>query len=149
MVRLARRFRFPKSVVDPRVRPAVSPEEEALSGLEQLAAGRTNLEARAFYIQLVQILKQYLERRLEAPVLEMTSTETLAFVKAHGWTSPHAVALRDLVSSADLVKFGGSSDASNADRQIQLVRDVLARIDRLRQADLEQQARESDRRKIA
>ncbi len=149
MLRLARRLRFPKRVVDPRVCPAVSPEEEALSGLELLAAGRATLEPKPFYIQLVQILKQYLERRLEAPVLEMTSTETLAFVKAHGWTSPHAVALRDLVTSADRVKFGGSSDASNADRQIQLVRDVLARIDRLRQAELEQQARESDRRKIA
>jgi hypothetical protein len=79
----------------------------------------------------------------------MTSTETLGFVKNHAWTAPHAVALRDLVASADLVKFGGSSDATNADRQIQFVRDMVGRVDRLRRADLELRSREPDRRKTA
>lgn len=149
LVVLARRLRFPRKLADPRIIPAVSPEEEALRGLDKLAASLAAVEPKAFYIQITQILKQYLERRLEAPVLEMTSTETLAFVKAHAWAAPHAVALRDLVTSADLVKFGGSSDASNADRQIQLVRDLVGRIDRLRRAELETQAREPDRRQTA
>jgi hypothetical protein len=146
---LVRRLKFPKKPPDATVIPAVSPEEEALSGLAELAKGQTTLEPKAFYIQLVQILKQYLERRLQAPILEMTSTETLALVKTHAWTSPHAVALRDLVSSADLVKFGGSSDASNGERQIQFVRDLVGRIDRLRRAQLAQQAQDVARRKTA
>jgi hypothetical protein len=149
LVLLIRRVRFPKKPADPVITPAISPEEEALTGLERLAAARAALEAKAFYIQLTQILKQYLERRLEAPVLEMTSTETMAFVKAHAWTSAHAVALRDLVTAADLVKFGGSSDASNADRQIQLVRDLVGRIDRLRRTELGIESRSLDRRKTA
>ncbi|MBX7184436.1 MAG: hypothetical protein K1Y01_04750 [Vicinamibacteria bacterium] len=150
LVGIIRRLRFPKKPVDIAATPAISPEEEALTGLDRLAAAaRVTLDPKAFYIQLVQILKQFLERRLEAPVLEMTSTETLSFVKSHAWTAPHAVALRDLVTSADLVKFGGSSDASNADRQIQLVREIVGRVDRLRRADLEMQAREQDRRKTA
>ncbi|MEO8499519.1 MAG: hypothetical protein ABI565_01290, partial [Vicinamibacteria bacterium] len=149
LVLLIRRIRFPKKLVDPIVTPSVSPEEEALNGLDRLAAGRGALGPKILYIQLTQILKQYLERRLEAPVMEMTSTETLSFVKAHAWTTPHAVALRDLVTAADLVKFGGSSDASNAERQIQLVRDLVGRIDRLRRAELEIQARSQDRRKTA
>lgn len=149
LIALIRRIRFPKKAVDPTVTPAISPEEEALNALDRLAAARATIDPRAFYIQLVPILKQYLERRLDAPVLEMTSTETLAFVKAHSWTAPHAVALRDLVTSADLVKFGGSSDASNAERQIQLVREIVARIDRLRRAEEDMRAREQDRRKTA
>jgi hypothetical protein len=149
LVLLIRRIKFPKKPVDPTMTPAISPEEEALTGLDKLATARLVKEPRAFYIELVQILKQYLERRLEAPVLEMTSTETLAFVKTHSWTTPHAVALRDLVTSADLVKFGGSSDATNADRQIQLVRDMVGRIDRLRRTEMEIQARQIDRRKTA
>lgn len=149
IVWLIRRLRFPKKLADPVVTPAVLPEEEALNGLDRLAARRAALEPRAFYIELTQILKQYLERRLQAPVMEMTSTETLGFVKAHAWTSPHAMALRDLVTAADLVKFGGSSDASNADRQLQLVRDLVGRIDRLRRAELEMQTRAQDRRKTA
>jgi hypothetical protein len=149
LVLLIRKIRFPKKPKDPILTPAISPEEEALTGLERLASARPTLESRAFYIQLIQILKQYLERRLDAPILEMTSTETLAFVKGHSWTSPHAAALRDLVTTADLVKFGGSSDSSNGERQIQLVREIVSRIDRLRRADLEMQAREQDRRKTA
>jgi len=149
LVLLIRRIKFPKKPIDLTVTPAISPEEEALTGLDRLAAARAALEPKAFYIQLVQILKQFLERRLEAPVLEMTSTETLSFVKTHSWTTPHAVALRDLVTSADLVKFGGSSDASNADRQIQLVREIVGRIDRLRRTEMEMQARQQDRRKTA
>lgn len=146
---LARRLRFPRKLEDPKITPAITPEEEAMGGLDRLVEGKAMLDPKAFYIQLVQIMKQYLERRLEAPVLEMTSTETLGFVKNHPWTAPHAVALRELVASADLVKFGGSSDASNALRQIQFVRDMVGRIDRLRRADLELRSREPDRRKTA
>ncbi len=149
LVLLARRLRFPRKSADPTVTPAISPEEEALSGLDKLVAGRATTEPKAFYIQLVQILKQYLERRVDAPILEMTSTEMLAFVKAHAWTAPHSMAIRELVTSADLVKFGGSSDASNADRQTQLVRELVGRVDRLRRAELQAPSREPDRRKTA
>jgi hypothetical protein len=149
IVFLARRLRFPRKPGDPVVTPAVTPEEDAMSSLDRLAAAPASSDPRLFYIQLVQVLKQYLERRLEAPVLEMTSTETLGFVKNHPWTTPHAAAVRDLVTSADMVKFGGSSDTSNADRQVQLVRDLVARLDRLRRADLELKSREQDRRKTA
>ena len=149
LVLLIRRLRFPKKPVDPSITPAITPEEEALAGLDRLAAARGSVDPKAFYIQIIQILKQYLERRLSAPILEMTSTETLSFVKTHSWTSPHAAAMRDLVTSADLVKFGGSSDATNAERQIQLVREIVGRIDRLRRAELDMQAKEQGRRKTA
>ena len=149
LVLLVRRIRFPKKPKDLQVTPAITPEEDALTALDRLASARAALEPKAFYIQLSQILKQYLERRLEAPVLEMTSTEALAFVKVHSWTSPHAVALRDLVTSADLAKFGGSSDATNAERQIQLVRELVGRIDRLRRAELSRQVPVPEGRKTA
>lgn len=149
MVFLFRRLRFPKKPNDPSVTPAITPEEEALARLDELTTTHAYRDPRTFYIRLVQVLKQYLERRLEAPVLEMTTTETVAFVKVHSWTAPHAVALRDLITSADLVKFGGSSDATNAERQIQLVRDLVGRVDRLRRTALELEAREVERRKIA
>jgi hypothetical protein len=149
LVFLFRRLRLPKKPKDPSVTPAITPEEEALARLDELATTNAYREPKTFYIRLVQVLKQYLERRLEAPVLEMTTTETLAFVKAHSWTAPHAVAIRDLITAADLVKFGGSSDATNALRQIQLVRDLVGRVDRLRRTALELEARETDRRKIA
>ena len=146
---IARRLRFPRRPVDPVVTPALSPEEEAFARLDRVASSLGQLDPRAFYIEIIQTLKAYLERRLEAPVLEMTSTESLAFVKAHAWTAPLSAGVRDLVTSADLVKFGGASDVSNAERQIQLVRDVVARVDRLRRAEMEIKVKEVEARKTA
>ena len=146
---VARRLRFPKKVADPTITQAITPEEDALTALDRLAKSQSTTGPKDFYIQLVQILKQYLERRLEAPVLEMTSTETHAFVKAHDWTAPHAAALRDLISSADLVKFGGANGAPNGARQIQLIRELIGRVDRLRRAELDRLAREESRRPSA
>ena len=60
--------------------PALPPDVEALPALDALAAeglpGQGAL--RPFYIRLTAIAKRYLERRLDAPILEMTSAETLA-----------------------------------------------------------------------
>ena len=149
-VAIARRLRDPKKLVEPKVTPPISPEDDAIRALDDLAlSGRAQGEPRTFYILLIQIMKQYLERRLQAPILEMTSTETLAFAKAHAWTAPHAVGIRDLVRSADLVKFGGSSDASNAERQLQLVRELVGRVDRLQRAEVELERRAPEQRKIA
>lgn len=146
---LVRRLRFPKRVSDPAVTPPVSPEEEALDRLGALARDLQRIDARPAYIDLVQILKQYLERRLEAPILEMTSTETLGFVRAHEWTSPQAVGVRDLIATADLVKFGGLSDASQIERHLQFVRDVVSHIDGRRRAHEAEIAREEHARKSA
>lgn len=140
LIALVRRLRSPKGLSDAIVTPPVSPEEEALTRLAALAQTAQSLDPKAFYIQLVQTLKQYLERRLEAPVLEMTSTEALGLVRAHAWTSEHAAHIRDLISAADLVKFSGVSDASHTDRHLQLVREVVARVDRERRAREEREA---------
>lgn len=149
LVWLARRLRFPKAVPSAVATPSISPEEAALKQLDALARTLPSPEARAFYIDIVQVLKQYLERRLEAPVLEMTTTETLAFVRAHEWTGEHAPRIRDLVHAADLVKFGGATEAPLAEQHLALVRDVVSWVDRARRAEEDRQAREEALRKTA
>lgn len=93
------------------VAAGVEPEEEARLALARLAPAHGGADPRGFYIELVRVAKRYLERRMAAPVLEMTSQETLAFARSHAWIEPHAGALRDVASAADLVKFGGKDDA--------------------------------------
>jgi hypothetical protein len=60
--------------------PALAPDEEARRALDALAASDrlARGEHRAYYIDLTAIAKRYLERRLAAPIVEMTSTEMLA-----------------------------------------------------------------------
>ncbi len=141
LVALVRKLRLPRKVSDALITPPVSAEEEALSRLASLAGSAQLASPKPFYIELVQILKQYLERRLEAPVLEMTSTEALGVVRAHEWTTAHAAPIRDLINAADLAKFGGVSDASSAERHLQLVREVVANVDQQRRARDEELAR--------
>jgi hypothetical protein len=108
--------------------PLVAPDVEALSALDRLAA--TDLlprhEFRAFYIELAEIAKRYLERRLEAPILEMTSSETVGFLRDHVVGREHVSTIRELVSSADVVKFArGGAESAVAERQLAAVRGVV------------------------
>ena len=118
--------------------PAVvqPPDVEALSALDALGAssllGPGTL--RPFYIALAEIAKRYLERRLGAPVLEMTTTEMVAFLRQHPLADPLADRLRDLATAADQVKFAqGAGLREEAARHLGAVREVVLSLeDRLR-----------------
>ena len=127
VVLLLRRRRKAETPAAARV-PEVPPDAEALAALEALA--REDLpargELRAFYIRLSAILKRYLERRLEAPVLEMTSSETLAFLRAHGHGSELLPVVRDVAEAADRIKFAkGQGLVAEAERHLASVRALV------------------------
>jgi hypothetical protein len=108
--------------------PAISPDQEARRALEALAAsGRlARAEYRAFYIELTSIAKRYLERRLTAPILEMTTAEMLVFLRQQALTSEMSPLLRDLSGAADRIKFArGSGLSDEAERHLQAVRALV------------------------
>jgi hypothetical protein len=116
------RRRRPQAV--PAVVPELSADAEARQALDALArAGLQARDARAFYIQLTEIAKRYLERRLGAPILEMTSAETVALLRDHPMAGSLVTAVRDLTAAADAVKFArGQALASEAERHLDSVR---------------------------
>ena len=87
--------------------PELPPDAEALRALDALAAQDLPArgEYRAFYIALTLVAKRYLERRLAAPVVEMTSAETLAFLRGHAHGGELLPIVRDLAEAADRIKF--------------------------------------------
>jgi hypothetical protein len=98
---------------------------EALRALEALAASGlvSRGEYRAFYIRLTEVAKRYLERRLGAPVLEMTTAETVAFLRGHARGGDLLPAVRDLAEAADRIKFAkGQGLAQEAERHLAAVR---------------------------
>ncbi len=108
--------------------PALAPDQEALHALDALvASGRLPRgEYRPFYIELTAIAKRYLERRLEAPILEMTTAEMLAHLRA----SPHGIdlvsPLRDLAGAADQIKFArGTGLQAEAERHLAALRGLV------------------------
>ena len=107
---------------------ALAPDQEALRALDALvASGRlARGEYRPFYIELTAIAKRYLERRLEAPILEMTTAEMLAHLRA----IPHGVDLaspvRDLAGAADQIKFArGTGQEAEAERHLTALRALV------------------------
>ncbi len=128
-----RRRRVVGGTAPPKI-PQLSPPEEARAALRQLdEAGLVERrELRGFYIELAVIAKRYLERRLDAPVLEMTSTETAAFLRDHPVARRLAAAVRELTSAADEVKFaGGQVDEVQARRHWQQAWDLVDELERL------------------
>ena len=108
--------------------PAAPPDQEARRALDALvASGRLGRgEFRAFYIELTAIAKRYLERRLGAPIVEMTTSEMLAYLRQGALTSESAPLLRDLSGSADRIKFArGSGLLEEAERHLQAVRALV------------------------
>jgi len=108
--------------------PQTPADVEALRALDQLAASGL-LDARAFrefYIRLTTIAKRYLERRLAAPVLEMTTAETLAFLREHECGGELLPVIRDLAQAADRIKFArGQGLAEAAQRHLAAVRALV------------------------
>ncbi len=121
MAWLWRRRRKPAA---PHPVPEVSPSEEARAALGRLSgagllAGR---DFRAFYICLIEIVKRYLERRLQAPVLDMTTTETVAFLRQHPQAESVAVTTRELLAAGDQIKFArGDGLSVEAERHLRAV----------------------------
>jgi hypothetical protein len=108
--------------------PDQPPDVEARQALDRLAASGllARGEFRAYYIGLAEIAKRYLERRLSAPVLEMTSAETVAFLRDHAQAHGLAGPMRDLAAAADQVKFArGGARTEEAERHMVAARAMI------------------------
>ncbi|HEY2953698.1 MAG TPA: hypothetical protein VGK89_00440 [Candidatus Eisenbacteria bacterium] len=118
--------------------PAIAPDEEARRALDALAASGllARGEHRLFYIELTAIAKRYLERRLGAPIVEMTTAEMLAHLKSVPDGAELTPALRDLSGAADRIKFARADGLNQeAERHLSATRALIAALEaRLRPA---------------
>jgi hypothetical protein len=134
LVRRRRKAETPRTVPVPEL-PA---DTEALRALDALLASGllSRGEYRPFYIQLAVVAKRYLERRLGAPILEMTTAETLAFLRGHPHGGDLVPVVRDLAEAADRIKFAkGQGLAQEAERHLAAVRALVPALEaRLRPA---------------
>jgi hypothetical protein len=114
------------------VAPTTDPAAEARQALAALAASGLleRGDHRGFYIVLTAIAKRYLERRLGAPVLEMTTAEMVAFLRDAPKARALVTPMRDLASAADQIKFArGAGLHAEAERHTDAVREVIRTIE--------------------
>jgi len=124
LVRRRRKAEAPPAVAVPPL-PA---DFEALRALDALGASGllARGEYRPFYIRLTAVAKRYLERRLSAPILEMTTAETLAFLRNHVHGGDLLPVVRDLAEAADRIKFAkGQGLGPEAERHLAAVRALV------------------------
>ena len=124
IIRRRRKREAPRAVAAPELAAGA----EALRALDAMRASGLlqRGEYRAFYIQLTAVAKRYLERRLGAPILEMTTAETLAFLRSHAQGDGLLPVVRDLAEAADRIKFAkGEGFAQEAERHLGAVQDLV------------------------
>lgn len=94
-------FTFKKKVIEP-------PHVVAFRELEQLKQKKLwqNGHVKEYYSELTDILRVYIEERLEINAMEMTSFEILAALNANGYSNKAIYdRLIAMLSTSDLVKF--------------------------------------------
>lgn len=136
------RRRRPVAKAAPAV-PPTPPDILARAALERLAAAGLleREEYRPYYIQLTDIAKRYLEARLDAPILEMTSAETVAFLRRDSRHEELADVMRDVSGAADQIKFArGQGAREQAQRHMDAVRQMIASVEAERRPALAQPA---------
>ena len=124
-----RHARQPRRAPPPPPTPA---DVEALAALDRLAAADHGGRGawREYYIELAQIAKRYLERRLHAPVLEMTTAEAGAFLRDHPDGQAVFPALGELARAADQVKFArAGTRAEEAKRHLEAARGLVRQLE--------------------
>jgi hypothetical protein len=124
--------------------PPVPPDVEALQALDRLASARLveRGDYRGFYIALTGVLKLYLERRLGAPVVEMTTAEMIAFLRDVPHHDELVPTMRDLAGAADQIKFArGEGLAQEAERHLAAARALVRSLEaRFQAAEAEARA---------
>jgi hypothetical protein len=106
----------------------LAPDEEARHALDALAATDrlARGEHRLYYIDLTMIAKRYLERRLAAPIVEMTTTEMVSYLKATSAAAELVPTVRDLAGAADQIKFArGAGLNDEAQRHMSATRAMV------------------------
>ncbi len=96
-----------KEQIEIRRNPPVPPYELAISRLNTLRT--SNLaesgQEKAYYTELVDILRQYLHGRFAINAMEMTSTQIVRALRSNPATRMSADQMRSVLSMADFVKF--------------------------------------------
>ena len=111
-----------------------TPEERALQTLEALRQERLWQSGRMkeYHTRLTDAVRQFIEESTGIRATEMTSEETVAEVDNGGWKAESGL-LRDMFSTADLVKFAKSEPMAHEhersmDEAVAFVRQLWAAV---------------------
>ena len=102
-----------------RPKPKRPAHEIALEKLEELRHKKLwqNNQTKQFYIELSDIIREYIEFRFDVLALEMTTDETISDLKLSGMDDAKTQPLKKMLQMADLAKFAKYTPISNENEQ--------------------------------
>ena len=108
-------FKKKKEAPLARPKPKRPAHEIALEKLEELRNKKLwqNNQTKQFYIELSDIIREYIEFRFDVLALEMTTDETISGLKLSGMEDSKTQSLRQLLQMSDLAKFAKYTPISN------------------------------------
>jgi hypothetical protein len=112
-----------KGILPERKEPPRPAHEVALEALRKLRESDllATGQIKAFYIELSEIVRRYIEGRYFVPALELTTGELMADLKQVSLASEARDVLRNLLEMSDLVKFAKYAPANEEhERALQL-----------------------------
>ena len=115
---IRRRKRKPIEVLA-RPKPKRPAHDIALEKLEELRQKKLwqNDKTKQFYIELSDIIREYIEFRFDVLALEMTTDETIFSLKRDGLEELKLAPLKKLLQMADLAKFAKYTPVANENEQ--------------------------------
>ena len=75
--------------------------------LNQLAAGKSSMEGKTFFILLSLAVRRYLSERLSGPLMSVTTGEIGGYLREAGLEDDVAQRIHQVLKAADLIKFSG------------------------------------------
>lgn len=116
---LWRKYRKQPEEPTARPKPKRPAHEIALEKLEELRQKKLwqNNRTKEFYIELSDIIREYIEFRFDVIALEMTTDETVSVLKFNGIDEAQVKALNQMLQMADLAKFAKYTPIANENEQ--------------------------------
>jgi hypothetical protein len=128
VILLIRRHKAGKSLLPIRETPPRPAHEIALEALDRLTASdlMDKEQVKAFYIDLSEIIREYIGRRYFVVALEMTTTEVLDGLKRVNLSNDIFQMFKNFLDRSDLVKFAKNIPSTESHQEtVQMAYDLV------------------------
>jgi hypothetical protein len=98
--------------------------------LNQLAAGKTSIEGKSFYILLSLAMRRYLSERLSSPLMSVTTGEIGTYLRTAGLEENVSQRIHQVLKAADLIKFSGKrTNRREMERSLDAAVGIVAQVE--------------------
>lgn len=113
-----------------RIRMQRLPYLHVRKSLNQLAAGRSSMEGKSFFILLSLTIRRYLTERLSLPLMSVTTGEIVGELSRAGLEGAVSARVFEVLKAADLIKFSDKrTNRGEMESSLQAADDIVKQLE--------------------